>query len=247
MIFGSGGEAEFVSMIPNLDKEVKRTVHDKERKKDILALIDEYEAAIKDYAREKQGLQEKVNMVSGDRSVSSEELLKHYDEYYQARAGLISSLIDYRLRFQEKFTKEEWLLLIEGAIVSNEEDMLKKMEREEKTEDDLNAAFSEIRDIIVRNITDPAKSETVTRSFYTFEQSMYDYLDVSRDTDADRTSWLLYIDATREELGGIYEQSNQVRYRAARDFAVLREDVIKNTTEGEWMQINKELRAFFKP
>ena len=50
----------------------------------------------------------------------------------------------------------------------------------------------------------------------------------------------------REELEGLYEQSNQIRYRAARDFAILREQVIENTSESEWKQINKELKAFFK-
>jgi hypothetical protein len=246
MIFGAGGEAEFVSAIPNLDKQVKQTIPDKERRKDLLNLVHEYEASIKTYAKEKERLQENVNRVSGDRSVSSEELLKHYDEYYGARTTLISSMIDYRLMFQEQITEQELMLLIEEAIVSGEKEKLAKQKQEEKTEDELNRAFTEIREVIIRNIQHPGNSETVTQSFYKFEQSMYDYLDISRDTYADRTTLLLYIDATREELEGVYKQSNRVRYEAARDFAVLREEVIRNTTESEWKQINKELKTFFK-
>jgi len=246
LIFGSSGEAEFVSVVPNIDKEIKKNIPEKSRRDSILLLVDAYERAIKKYSKEKDRLQEQVNKVSADRSVSSEELLRQYDEYYQARAILISSLIDYRLMFQEQITEKELMLIIENAILSSQKEKEEKQKQEEKTEDNLNAAFAEIHDILVKNIADPGKSKTVENSFYEFERSMYDYLDTSHDVDADRKTMLLYIDATREELEGIYEQSNQVRYKAARDFAFLREDVIRNTTEGEWKQINKELRAFFK-
>lgn len=246
LIFGPGGEAEFVSTVPNLDKEVKRTITDKERKKDLLELIDAYETAIKEFTKDKEQLQKEVNKASGDRNVSSENLLRHYDEYHQARRRLITSMIDYRLMFQDQITEKELMLLIEEAIVTSEKARLEEQKLEEKTEDELNRAFTEIHDIIVRNIQDPVKSETVTQSFYIFEKSMYNYLDISRDTKADRIALLLYIDATREELEAVYEQSNQVRYRAANDFAVLRDKVIQNTTEKEWKQINKELKAFFK-
>lgn len=246
MIFGPGGEAEFVSAVPNLDKEIKQTITDKERRKDLLDLVDAYEASIKEFSKDKKQLQKQVNESSGDRNVSSENLLRHYDKYHQARRRLITSLIDYRLMFQEQITEKELMLLIENAIVISEKDRLDAQKLEEKTEDELNRAFSQIQDIIVRNIQDPVKSETVTKSFYIFEQSMYNYLDISREAKADRTSLLLYIDATREELEAVYEQSNQVRYRAANDFAVLRDRVIENTTDKEWKQINKELKAFFK-
>jgi len=246
MIFGSGGEAEFVSSLPKLQKEVRYMIPDEDRRDSILILIDRYEGAIKDYEKEKARLQKQVNKVSADRSVRSEEFLRYYDEYYQSRVNLISSLIDYRILFQQQITDLELVRVIEDAIVSSAEQKREKQIQEEKTEDNLNTAFSEIHDIIVTNIVDPDKSETVTQSFYEFERTMYDYVDTSRDTKADRTASLLITNPTRDELEAMYEQSNQLRYQAARDFAVLREAVIENTNEREWKQINKELKAFFK-
>ena len=52
--------------------------------------------------------------------------------------------------------------------------------------------------------------------------------------------------ASREDLEEIYERSSQLRYRASREFATLREVLIKNTDEREWKAINKELKAFLK-
>jgi hypothetical protein len=246
LIFGSGGESEFASSVPNLKREVKINITDKVRRDSVLVLVDRYEAAINDYEKEKDHLQEQVNKVSTDRDVSSDEFLSHYDEYYQARFMLISSLIDYRLMIQKQITEKELLLVIENAIKISSDKRRDQEKREEDTEDNLNLAFSKIHDIITRNIVDPDKSETVTQSFYEFERTMYNYVDTSRDTDAEKTAMLLNTNPTKKELERMYDRSNQLRYNAARDFAILREKVIQNTNEREWKEINKELKKFFK-
>ena len=246
MIFGSGGESEFISTVPNLKKEVKINIEDKARRDSILVLIDGYEGAIKDYEKENDRLQKQVNKVSADRSVKSEEFLMYYDKYYQSRVSLISSLIDYRLMMQQQITDKELMRVIEEAIVTSAEQRRENQIREEETEDNLNEAFREIADILIKNIGDPDRIEKVAESFLEFERTMYDNVDNYRDTNADRKASLLITNPSREELEGMYEQSNQVRYKAARDFAILREKVILNTNESEWKQINKELKAFFK-
>ena len=59
MIFGSSGESEFITEIPNFEKEVKHYVRDGGRRDTLLMLIDEYESAINDYGKEKKKLQKK--------------------------------------------------------------------------------------------------------------------------------------------------------------------------------------------
>ena len=148
--------------------------------------------------------------------------------------------------FQQQITDKELLLVIEEAIVSSADERRENQIREEETEDNLNEAFREIADILIKNIGDPDRIDKVAESFLEFERTMYDNVDNYRDTNADRKASLLITNPTREELEGMYEQSNQVRYKAARDFAILREAVIVNTNESEWKQINKDLKAFFK-
>ena len=246
MIFGSSGEAEFASSLPNLKKEVKYMIPEKERRDSITILIDAYDRTIKEYTKENDQLRKQVNKVSADRSVMSEELLRYYDEYHQSRVNLISSMIDYRLLFQEQLTDLEQMRVIEDAIVISSDQKREKQIQEEKTEDNLNAAFREIADILIRNIGDPDRIDKVAESFLEFERSMYDYLDTSLDMEGDRKAALLNTNPSRDELEGIYERSNKMRFQAARDFAILREKVILNTTEKEWKEINKELKKFFK-
>ena len=246
MIFGSGGESEFISTVPNFKKEVKINISDEARRDSILVLIDGYEGAIKGYKKEKERLQKKVNKVSADRSVRSEEFLFYYDKYYHSRVNLISSLIDYRLMIQQQITEKELMLVIEEAIVSSAEQRRENQIREEETEDNLNEAFREIADILIRNIGDPDRIDKVAKSFLEFERTMYDNLDTYRDTQADRKASLLISNPGWEELEDLYAQSNEIRYKAAEDFAILREAVIVNTNESEWKQINKDLKAFFK-
>jgi hypothetical protein len=246
LIFGPGGEAEFASSLPKLRRDVKYMVTDDARRDSIVVLIDAYEGAIADYKAESDQLQEQLNKVSADRSVMSEEFLRYYDEYYQSRVKLISSLIDYRLLFQEQITDLELRRVVEDAMKRSSDQVEKEQEREENTEDDLNEAFREIHDIIVGNIADPDKSQVVTESFYEFEASVYSNVDNSLELKAERQAMLLNANPTRDKLAGMYEKSNQLRYQSARDFALLREQVILNTTEKEWKAINKDLSTFFK-
>ena len=246
LIFGPGGESEFISTIPNLKKEIKINIPEKARRDSLLMLVNEYESSIKSYQKTTDKMLKDVNQVSTDRSVMSDEFLQYYDAFYQSRIALINSLIDYRLMFQQQITDKELMLVIEEAIVTSADMRREKEKLQEQTEDKLNDAFAEILDIIDRNIVDPGKSETVTRSFFEFERTMYDNVDRSRDLDAERQSMLLNANPTRDELRAMYEKSNRLRYQAARDFAILREKVIQNTTPKEWDQINKELKAFFK-
>lgn len=246
MIFGSGGEAEFVSSLPKLRKEIKYMIPDEDRRDSIAVLIDGYEAAIRGYEKEKDRLQKQVNKVSTDRNILSEDFLRYYDEYYQSRVKLISSLIDYRLLFQKQITDLELLRVIEDDIKTSSDQRREEQIREEKTEDELNEAFREIADVLIKNIGDPDRIDKVANGFLEFERTMYDYLDTSRDLEAEKQAMLLNTDPTLEELKAMYEKPNRLRYEAAREFAILREAVIVNTSEQEWKQINKDLKKFFK-
>ena len=246
MIFGSGGEDEFVSSLPKLRKEIRYMISDEDRRDSIAVLIDGYEAAIRGYEEEKARMQKQVNKVSTDRNILSEDFLRYYDEYYQSRVKLISSLIDYRLLFQQQVTDLELMRVIEDEVKTTADQRREEQIREEKTEDELNEAFQQIADIIVNNIVNSENSETIKQNFFEFESSMYDYLDTSRDLESERQAMLLNTDPTKEELEAMYDKPNRLRYNAARDFALLREAVIMSSTEKEWKQINKDLKKYFK-
>jgi len=244
--FSRGAESEFAPYIPNIKKEIKRNVPDKSRKDTLLLLVKDYEKTIKKYDKEKKKLQKKVNKAGTDREVSTEVFLKHYDDYYNSRIRLMSKLIDYRLMFQEQITEEELLLVAEKADFATKKERRKEDKAAAKAEDKLNKVFLDINDIILKHIQDPAKTKLVTKSLNDFETTIYNYVDEARDLVVKRHIMLDDKNATREEIDEIFKRSDQLRFKASRDFSELREVIIMNTDKREWKAINKEMKVFLK-
>jgi hypothetical protein len=246
LIFGGGAESEFASSIPNIQKEIRRHVEDESRKDSLLFLVKEYEGAIKAYEKEKKNRFKQLNTVSTDRDNDTSEFLAAYDEYYQSRTDLISSLIDYRLLFQEKITEEELLQITEKALNSPERRVKKEQKQEARSQDRIIRLFVDLNEIVVHHIQDSLKAELVLQSLHSFESSLYATLDESYDLEVERKQRLNDRSTTREEILEMYSLSNQLRYATARNFAELRQSVIENTSQEEWKAINKELKAFLK-
>lgn len=246
LIFGGGAESEFASSIPNIQKEIRRHVEDEIRKDTLLLLVKEYENAIKLYEKEKTKRFKHLNTVSTDRDNDTGEFLAAYDDYYQSRTNLLSSLIDYRLLFQEKITEEELLLITENALNSPERRVKKEQKQEEKSQDRIIRLFVDLNEMVVHHIQDSLKAELVLQSLHSFESSVYATLDVSYDLDLERKRRLNDRSTTRDEILKMYSLSNELRYTTARNFAVLRQSIIENTSQKEWKAINKELKAFLK-
>jgi hypothetical protein len=246
LIFGvsGGAESEFASYIPNIKKEIRQNVSEEIRKDTLMVLIKDYEKAIKKYDKEKEKLLKKVDRASADREVSTEVLLQYYDDYYQARLSLFSELIGYRLLFQDQLTDEELLLITDKAVATSKREWRKENKKEQKKEEKLEKVFLDIHEIIVKHISDSAKMVVVSKSLQDFESTVYSFVDESINLTMKRKDRLDEKDATREDIEKMYESTNQLRYRASREFARLREVLILNTDEKEWKAINKELKVF---
>ena len=185
LIFGAGAESEFTSSIPKIKKEIRQHVTEKPRKDTLLVLVKDYEKAIKKYEKEKKRNFKKLNKSSSDRNQNSSEFIAVYDNYYQSRVQLISSLIGYRLLFQQQITEEELLLVIENAILSSKKERRKDEKQEEKGEDKLNKVFRDLNEIVVKHIGDSAKVKIVTQSLFDFESSIYATVDEAHDLSVD--------------------------------------------------------------
>ena len=116
ILLGGGDESAFVSSIPKLKKEIKRNVVEKARKDSLLVLLDDYEKAIKKYEKGKSKYKKNLYKTSSDWNKSTDEFLEAFGAYNQTTIDLISSLIDYRMLFQDQVTEEELVLMAEKAL-----------------------------------------------------------------------------------------------------------------------------------
>ncbi len=248
IIFGSsrGSESEFVSSIPHLKKEIRRNVSDDARKEELLVLFKAYELTIKKSQKEEKKLKKSADKVSADRTISRNEFLREYDNYYNSRERLIASLIDYRILFQEQITEEELSRIYENALVASKRERRQDDKQDGKARKKLIKVFDDIGDIVIKHIDDSTKTEEVKGYLDDFESTIFEFIDEAQDLSIQRQIMVDDRNATREELEALFEKTGQLRYRASREFALMREEIIKNTDEREWKAINKELKVFLK-
>ncbi len=247
LIFGVDSDtSEFASYIPHIKKEIRNHVPEGSRKDTLLLLVKDYDKTIKKYDKKKKKLKKTLHKAGSDREVSTDDFLNHYERYYNARMELISSLIGYRIMFQEQITQEELLLVAEEAGFTSKKERRKEGKQEKKAEKKLDKVFEDINNIVLKHIEDSTKTELVSRSLLDFETTIYAYVDEAKELVAARHLMLDDNSATREEIDEIYNRSNQLMYQASRDYVELREIIINSTNEKEWRAINKELDAFLK-
>jgi hypothetical protein len=246
LIFGTGAESEFAFNIPNIQQEIRQHVEEEQRQDTLLLLVREYESAIKKYEEEKERQFKNLNEVGWDRARGRSEYLAAYEEYYQSRVKLISSLIDYRFMMLENVNNQELLLIVEDALNRPQRTVRKEERQAGKSQDRLIGVFVNLNEILSRNIQDSLKAEVIRQSLHTLETSIYAAVDETYKLTVERRNKLDDRHATREEIMDMYARSNQLRLEAARNFAVLRQDVIENTNQQEWQAINRELEAFLK-
>lgn len=247
-----GGEvSEFVPTIPNMKKEIKRNVLEESRKDSLLIIMKVYDKELKTYEKEKKQSKKRMYKASSDRNISTEDFLETYDVYHNATVDLISTLIDYRLRFQEQVTEEELDLMTQKALKVPKEKTIEKETRKdnkavEKMTEEIQNSFKDINEIIIKDIEDPARHEPMTRILTNFENNIYDFINEAKLISAKRMELLDDKNTSKEDLDGVYAKSNELRFQASRNYAQFREEAILNTTEKEWKTMHKDLKAFLK-
>lgn len=241
-----GDESEFVSSIPHIKREIRRHVLEDARKDSLLVLVKAYEKEIKKYEKGKDKLQKNLYKTSSDRSKSTDEFLEAYDAYYQATVSLISSLIDYRLLFQQQVTEEELQLIAEKAMESSKKEQRQLAKGEEKIKEHLQDSFKDIHKVVNKHVDDPAKADTITKNLDDLENTVYEFIDEALELNMEKKRLLDDKNASGEELHELYERSSDLRFQGSRNYAHFREEAIRHTNEREWKAINKELKSFLK-
>jgi len=246
LIFGNGSESEFMPLVHNIEKEIKQNVTEESRKDTLLLIISGYEKTIKEYNKKKKKSKKIMNKASSDRAVSSDELLQIYDDYYLIRNQQLTLLIDYSILFKEQITDEELALLYRKTLDITTKEQKQNEKTEDKAEDKFNKVFEDIDQIIAKHISDTTKIKTVSESLVEFKSTIYAYVEEERDLEVTRKNLVNKKELNRNEIEELFKKTTQLRNKASRDFAKLREELIRNTNQKEWKAINKELEVFTK-
>ncbi|MFY0628202.1 MAG: hypothetical protein JXR07_18025 [Reichenbachiella sp.] len=240
----SGGPSD-VFQIPHLEKEIKANVLDDERKDQLLDLVKGAKQQSKDYMKFRSKQVKLMKKYSADRTIASAKMLDLFNSYHSKRLVLQDSMISYRLQFQDLFTDEEWNSVIGKAEFPSGNKVNKQEKAEQKANDAIDKIFSEIDKSIVKNISDTTKRKEVLVSMSGFEAIFYEFNLLGQSMNYTDKEYMKNRTLVKADLDGFYDDQNDLRVKGMDAFLAFRDAGIKNTEEGEWKAIMKELKDLF--
>ena len=172
----SGGPEE-IFMIPNLDKEIKSHIVDKERKNEILLVVKDAKKEIKAFRKLRKNKLKEIEKLGKSKEVPYDDLLAIYKIYNDARLNMQTMLIDKRLNVQELINEEEWEQLIENAVLPSEKAQ-KKIEKGKSKEDNkVTKLIKSIEETITKEIKEAERRQKLLVSLDLFNSTLKEFVD----------------------------------------------------------------------
>ena len=219
-----GGSLDYY-YLHDFDKSINYYVDDKERSKELKALIKDYEIAVKEY-QNKLGDQIKLfKEKNKDKSIPSDWYYGFFDGVMELRKDRQANAINFRLTTLPKITDDEWQVI---KIMAKETD--KKSESS-----DLQSTKKE-----PNYIADEEKHKVVMQSFDELLSSSLKLRATYDDFNAAQNKILVDKSASEEDMKTKVDSTNNVRVEMYKDFIGFLEKLKENTTDEEWEEIMKD-------
>lgn len=240
------GVPEEIFIIPDLDKEIKSHVVDKERKKEILQVVKSAKNEIKAFHKLRKNKLKQIAKQGILKENPSEELLDIYKSYHNARLTMQSVLIDKRLKLQMLITDDEWKQLIENAVLPSEKALRQIDKSEQKDDDQVEKLIREIEETIIKEITDVEKRQHLLNSLEKFNITLKEFIDESQQMNLKDNKIARNKNASRKEIEGFYKLQNELRQKGTEEYFQLRNSARRNTNDEEWKAIYKTINRIVK-
>lgn len=104
----AGGVPDSFFTIPEIKKEIKAQVKDKDKQKEILSIMKESDKRISDFNKKINKSLESENLYK-NRDVTKEQLIAFHNNLINERKVLQKEIIDARMKVIGLMTEEEWI------------------------------------------------------------------------------------------------------------------------------------------
>ena len=243
-VFGSGPEAIFIA--PDVIKQIKINVEDKDNRSEILDIMKEAKKEIKTFRKNHKENSKHIGKLLSEQNVGSNEINHIFKKDSEQMFELQNFIIDERIRIQNILTDDEWNSILEEAIKPSEKKQKKEEKKNKKEREQLKELTEEIRKEIRETILDKEKNNKISIAFENFVKEFKDHLKFNQELTYTKNEILKDKNATKEMLLGIYIEQNKIRLKMHNSFNHFFDITKQNTTEDEWDDMKKDIKAFFK-
>ena len=232
-------------LVPDIKKEIKKSVEDPERKADLIALTKIMSKEIKAFQKFNKPYLKQIPVVNKDRSAKRTEIQRLFNESYDERKKLQVKLVEGTLRFQELCTEVEWNGIIDAAYQPNSKQQIKLYKAKNKIMAADQKPLDKIRAEIEMGIEDKERLTKALNAFDDFEVEMQRLLEHIREMDTKHHKTLKKYGVIRRELEKINQEQNRIREGVYKEFIDMHFEMVEATTEVEWKSISNAIDKIF--
>lgn len=206
-LFGGGlGEVFFID---SLEKGVKEYVVDKERRKEILADLDNSSTYIKEFNKARKSELIKFELINNSRSSTNKDMQDFFSEIMKERISFQDSIVSQRIRVVYKINDDEWTSIIKLSERSFKESQEKIKKKEAKSEPEV--YFQKTRKEIENNVNDSITQNILNSALndilFTFEK----LANRLNSINVEESNVLVKKDAVHADFEDIADKMNKIR------------------------------------
>lgn len=228
-------------LLKETDKLVKKHVVDPTSKEKMITLLDEGHKARKVFVKTDTKLTKEFNKSYVIKESSEEELLKHVEQYVQARKQMQEVNLKVSLLAQDYILDEEWNQIQPGMIKA----MKKAGEDLSKDKSKIHKSFRKDEKLFTKTIKDQQKLSEIITASKEFENILYKLLDRQIETINDENSIIYKLRVDEQKIIAVQKQQTEEITNVLLQYVDFHKVLDENTTEQEWKKIKKSIKFTF--
>lgn len=235
------GETHMPFLLPNEEKSIDKIIKDKVKRKQLTFIAEGIEEKESQYKKDKKKYTEKLEKLNLNRNATSAEFRVATDQIHRINKEAFSYMVKVRLSIDEFLTDQEW-----NAIITDGKKRYHKTKTKyEKAYPDFEKAINKLIVQIDNTIEDKEKSRLITKRIRMFST-------LTLQNSKKISSYNIYdhpvlsdINSTEKELKLLGEEILKLRGEVVKEYILIHNLIVENTTEEEWPKIMKKINKLF--
>jgi len=240
MLF-SGNSHTTLFLTPNLKKNVKTYVVDKERQKEIFSIMKDSKKRQKQFVKIRKKYIKESTKLNTDRSTTREQYNEIMPEYFEARQEIHAFSISNEMAMKNITTEEEWNNIVNAVLKAPSKSKVK-----DKATSSNNKNFNRIIQACEKIITDKNRKDKALQAIDSYRNKVDETLPFFIEWSYKDWESIRDYDAKKEDYEAIDSQLQELRNELWIAFLDTRFQLLENTNEMEWKQIIKDFNRIIK-
>ena len=240
LLFGAGNMQVF--LVEDLPKEIKATVDDKEKKKEILAVLKDFEKEFNKTQKEINRSMKNLKKLNLDRNSLKESIVAEFTITSDLWKKLQTDGISKRLQVINLLTAEEWDKVTANSVAEFDK---KENKKNDKVFEEFDKELKKFKEEIVKNISDKEKITEIEDAFLDFSTDIKGYIDANMERTLRDHQTFRNMNATSDELVNALSTVEEARMDVFEGIIELHFKLVELTTEEEWNSIAKATNNLF--